>query len=383
LTVEKTMKPIYLDNAASTPMSKKVIKEVSDANTEYYANPFSMHAQGQLALKALNNARKELAMELGVKSEEIIFTSGGTESNALALIGVAQRKKKEGKSKIIISSIEHTSVYENAKQLGQLGFTVCEIPISEDKGLDFNILEKELDNSVAIVSIMSVNSDTGIINDIARVAKICKSLGIILHVDHSQGFGKLALQPKTLGIDLLTADAHKLGGPKGIGLLYVRTGLEIEPLFKGGGKEQTLRPGTENVPGAMGFAAALKEQKKIDWKKVEKARDSLEIELEKIGGRITAKKLRRAATHIHVCFQKTQGEELANYLSTKEIYCSTGSACDSNKKEKRILENLGVPGQYVQGAIRFSLAQPITAGEVKRVAKEVKTFLNRFKNTQT
>ncbi len=374
------MKPIYLDNAASMPISKRVNREMSNASEKFYANPFSLHSLGLRALKVLNESRKELALELGVKVEEIILTSGGTESNAMAIFGTAMIKKIEGKNKILISSIEHSSVYENAKKLEQWGFIVKEIPVTENQGLDFDVLEKELDNSVTILSVMSVNSDAGIINDISRVAKLCKQRGVLLHVDHLQGFGKFILQPKALGIDLLSADAHKIGGPKGIGLLYVRGGLSIEPLFRGGEKENILRPGTANVVGAVGFAAALKEYKKIDWKKVKSSRDLLEEELEKLGARVTAKNLPRVVTHLHVCFKGIAGEELVNYLSTKEVYCATGSACDSEKKEKRILERLGIPEEYSHGAIRFSLARPLQRKEVLRVVKEVKSFLNKFKH---
>lgn len=377
------MKGIYLDNAASMPMPKGAIKKISEANAKFYANPFSLHAEGINALKALTEAKKILASEMGVRVEEITLTSGGTESNAMAILGVARAQKSHGKRKILISSIEHSSAYENAKKLESEGFIVKEIPVSENEGLDISYLEREADASVAIVSIMSVNSDTGMINDIPGIAKVCKQKGAILHIDHSQGFGKIALQPKSLGVDLLTADAHKIGGPKGIGFLYAREGLAIEPLFRGGEKKGARRAGTENTAGAIGFAAALKEYKKTRWKSVEASRNALQEELENLGARITAKNARRAPTHLHVCFGGLNGEEIANYLSTKQVYCSTGSACDSDKEEKRILDNLGIPAEYLQGALRFTLARPLAKKEINKVTREIKTFLNRFKKTNS
>lgn len=364
------MKAIYLDNAASMPMFESVIKEVAKISKQYYANPFSSHSKGLEARRVLIKAKQELAKELGVKEEEIILTSGSTESNSLALLKIARQKRKEGKNKIIISSIEHGSVYENAKNLEKEGFTVKEIPVNENSGLDIGFLQGEIDDKTALVSIISVNSDIGIINDIPKIAKICKERNVILHVDHTQGFGKTNMQPSNLGVSLLSADAQKIGGPRGIGLLYVKTGLDISRL------------GTPNVSGAAGFFKALKEYKKINWKNVEKTRQIFEKELENIGGRITAKSLHKAQTHIHVCFKDVDGNNLVNYLSTKGIYCSTGSACDSNNKDKRILNNLGVPKEFQTGAIRFSLSKPLTKKEIDYIVKEIKSYLNRFKNVQ-
>ncbi|HVY01456.1 MAG TPA: aminotransferase class V-fold PLP-dependent enzyme, partial [Candidatus Nanoarchaeia archaeon] len=215
---------IYLDNAASVPMSEKVIRKISKASREYYANPSSLHSLGLKARRALENARKEIAKEIGAKAEEIVFTSGSTESNALAIFGAAREKKKNGKNKIIISSLEHSTIYENARALEKEGFILKEIPANEE-GLDLECLSKELDDKTALVSVSSIVSEVGIINDISRIAKECKRKNVLLHVDHTQGFGKINMQVKNVGIDLLSADAHKVGGPRGIGLLYVRNGV--------------------------------------------------------------------------------------------------------------------------------------------------------------
>lgn len=368
---------IYLDNAASTKMHENVIKKIAKASKEYYANPYSIHALGLKSRKALEDSRKELAKEIGARAEEVIFTSGGTESNALAIIGAAREKKKNGKNKIMISCLEHSSVYENAKALEKEGFIVKEVPANEEEGLDLKFLFEELDDKTALVSISSIISEVGIINDISRIAKECKRKNVLLHVDNTQGFGKINMQVKNIGIDLLTADAHKIGGPKGIGFLYVRNGVNVAPLFFGAEKERILRPGTGNVIGAIGFVAALKEYKKINWESIEKNKAILEKGIEKIGGRITAKNIQRAKGHLHVCFKNKEGEEIVSYLSTKKIYCSTGSACNFTNKEKRILFALGIPEDYRRGALRFTFAEEISEKNIRKVLTELKNSLSK------
>ena len=371
------MKEIYLDNAATTAVNKTAMEAMALYLDKEYGNPSSNHSLGLKARKTMENARKEIAKEIFVKPEEIIFTSTGTESNAIALLGVARASKKR---KVIISSIEHSSIYENAQILRKEGFEVVEIPVSEKNGLDFSKLEKEIDSKTALVSIMHANSETGIINEIGRIGKICKEKNVLFHTDALQSFGKLRIQVKSLGIDLLSAASHKIGGPKGAAFLYIRNGIDIKPLYSGGGQEFGLRSGTQNVPAIVGFVVALKEYKKTDWTEVEKIRNVLEKRLEELGGRITGKRLNRLPTHIHVCFKKINGDEIVNYLSTKGIYCSTGSACDSNKKERRILDNLGISKEYAKGVVRFSLGAETTKKDIETTIKEVKNFLNRFKN---
>ena len=370
------MKKIYLDNASTTNVSKAIIAKIKPLLDLQFGNPSSKHFLGIEAKKEVDSARKTLAEEIGVKPYEIIFTSSGTEANALAILGVA---RASGKKRIIISSIEHSSVYENAKLLEKEGFEVIEIPFLEKKGLDLEFLKKNIDNKTALVSVVHVNSDVGIVNDIRKIAKICNDKKVPFHADALQSFGKMKIQAKNIGIDLLSASGHKIGGPKGSAFLYVREGINIEPIFSGGKQEKGLFSGTQNVPSIVGFAEALKEYRRVDWKNIGRVRDFAEIELEKIGAKITCKNIDRGQTHIHVCFPGIDSEQLVNYLSTKGIYVSTGSACDSNKEDSRVLDKIGVEKSLQRGALRITLGKSTKKSDLTYLIVSVKNYLNRFK----
>jgi cysteine desulfurase len=368
------MKTVYLDNAATTAVSTKVVKAMIPYLTGEYGNPSSPHAFGERARKAIELAKTELAKEIGAKPWEIILTSGGTESNNLALFGIASRSQKK---KIIISSIEHSSVYEPAMELQKRGFNVVIIPVNHEGLVNIEFLKKEIDEDTLIVSVMHVNSETGIIQNITEIGKICMEKEVLFHTDALQSFGKLPIDVKKMNIALLSASAHKLRGPKGIGFLYVRDGIQIKPQIYGGGQEKKIRSGTENVAGAVGFAVALKSSK-YNESKIRKVRDYFVKEAEKLGAKWNGSKENTIAGHAHISFIGYDGESLVSYLSTKGIMCSTGSACDSKTGEKRVLRAIGLEDAKIKGAVRFVFGENNIKADADCTIKQIKAFMKTY-----
>lgn len=363
------MKPLYLDAAATTPVFPSVVKAMIPYYVKEYGNPHSPHLIGERALKALNSARTPLARGLGAKPHEIIFTSGSTESNNLALFGLAHNAKKK---KIIVSAIEHASIMKPCEYLHSWGYTLVKIPVNASGFVDLARLEKEIDHNTLLVSIMYANNIIGTVQDIRAIGAICKKKGALFHTDAAQSLGKIALNVKTLDVDLLSASAHKIGGPKGIGLLYIREGINLGAVIFGGGQEREIRSGTENVAGAVGFATAFEDVRKKDWEKIAQSRDKLMNELEKIGGIINGSRVHRLMNNIHVSFPGHDATMMVARLSHKGIYVSMGSACETlGEKEDYVLEALGLNKKEREGSIRISLWEPLSAETIRRVIKEI------------
>ncbi len=370
-------KIIYLDSAATTPMYKEVAKEMDKFYFESYGNPSSAHSLGDEAKEAMNNARKKLAEEIRAKAHEIVFTSGSTESNNFAFFGLVRAYKN--KKKIIISSIEHSSVFEICKALKKEGYTIIEIPVDNRGFINIDRLKNEIDNNTLLVSVMHVNNEIGVIQDIENIGRICRKNNVFFHSDCAQSFGKLDIHVKKMNIDLLTASAHKIGGPRGIGLLYAREGIDIYPLIQGGGQERGLRGGTENVPGIAGFAKALDIIKKTDKEKIKELRNYFIFELEKIRGRINGSKEKRIYNNINVSFSNMDGENLAAFLSHKKIYVSAGSACETKKrKESKVLRELGLNEKERSGSIRISLNEKISKRDIDYVIREIRNAVEKL-----
>ena len=343
----------YFDAAASTAMSKHTMKEMEPYFTAYYANPNSFHAEGEKAREALEKARKEIAREINAKPHEIYFTSGTTEANNWAIFGV--RKKS-----IAISAIEHASVIESVMQLKKEGKHVKIIPVNSEGIVDIDGVRKIV-KDVALVSVIHANNVIGSVQDIASIGKICRSHNILFHTDAAQTFGKMKIDVKAMQIDLLSAGAHKIGGPKGIGFLYIREGIDIEPLIFGGGQERGKRGGTENVAGVVGFVAALSEIRKVRTGKIRELRDYLIDEIEKIGGTINGAREQRLYNNVHASFEGVDGGALAAFLSQRGVYVSTGSACDSHKeKEDHVLKAIGLGKRMSEGSIRITLPSDVS-----------------------
>ncbi|MBI3334284.1 cysteine desulfurase [Candidatus Pacearchaeota archaeon] len=371
------MKFIYLDNASTTQVYPEVAEVMNEVMLKEYGNPSSPHAFGEEALKLVVKAKTALSSELNAKPSEIIFTSGASEANNLALFGLAEAYPQ--KKKIIVSALEHASIYEPCMVLKKQGYDIIEIPIDCEGLLDMKRLGEEIDEQVLVVSVIHGHNEIGVLQNIEAIARLCKQKDVFFHTDAVQSFGKTKIDVRW-GVDLLSASAHKIHGPKGIGFLYVRPGIKIEPLLYGGGQERVVRGGTENVPGIVGFARALELMKKRNiGNKIIKMRDFFMQELEKLGGKINGSRKQRLYNHIHVSFLGIEAEQLVIALSEEGVMCSARSAClTKQKSENRILKALGLSNKQIQGSIRFVLSEYTTIQELSSVVKVLRKDLSNL-----
>ena len=365
------MKELYLDDASTTRVKPSVLKEMLPFFTKEYGNPSSPHEMGENAGKAINEARFKLAREINAKPHELIFTSGVTEANNLAILGLARANKRK---KIIVSAIEHASVMEVCAHLEKHGYKIIKIPVDKYGLLNLDVLEKEIDNNTLLVSVMHVNNILGTIQDLKAIGEICKKHNVLFHTDAAQSFGKLPIDVRGMNIGMLSASCHKIGGPKGVGFLYIKESIRLEPIIFGGGQERGLRGGTENVPAIIGFSRALKEIKKVNKDKIKNLRDNLIIRLEEIG-KVNGSKTDRIYNNINVSFP-ADASSLVAFLSHKGIYVSTGSACDSKReKEDHVLKAIGLNNTLIKGSIRITIPEDFTSSSINRFVKEVKRAL--------
>ncbi len=366
-------KVVYLDSAATMPVRKEVMQEIEEYFLEEYGNPSSLHQLGEKAKNAINSARKRLAAVIGAKAHEIVFTSGGTESNNLAIQGLGRVQPL--KRKIIVSAIEHPSILEICSFLKKEGYTIVTIPIDSHGIVRLDVLKKELEKdyrNILVVSVMHVNNIIGTIEPIEEVGRVCKKNKVMFHCDAVQSFGKLKIDVRRIGIDLLSASGHKIGGPKGVGFLYVRGGVSIKPLIFGGGQERGLRSGTENVPAIVGFSKAALFSERMKKERIERIRDRMIERLQKIGGRVSGLSGKRIFHIIHVSFPDVMGEMLVQFLSARGILVSAGSACENNKeRDDYVLKALGLDKKERDGSIRISLNEDVTLQEVDCVVGEI------------
>ena len=365
------MQKLYLDNAATTKTRKEVVREMGKFMLEDYGNPSSQHEFGIKAREAIDNARAKIAKEINARAGEIHFTSGGTESNNLAIFGLAKAEKN--KKTIIISEIEHPSIIEPCKELEKRGYKIIKIGVNKEGIINIDELEKLIKanrDDLLLVSVMHVNNIIGVVQEIEEIEIICKENGVLFHTDAVQSFGKIDIDVRN-GIDLLSASGHKINGPKGIGFLYAREGIDIMPLIYGGGQEKGIRSGTENVPGIIGMAKALELQRKINKDKIKNIRDKFMKELEKIGGKINGSEKKRIYNNINVSFP-VDASNLVAFLSEKGIYVSAGSACESKKeKEDETLKAIGLGKEEIKGSIRITLNGEIKKKDLDKVIKEI------------
>ena len=364
---------VYLDNSATTRPYPEISKEVQRIMLEEYGNPSSLHRKGSEGERILQSSRQMLAEILDVNGSEIIFTSGGTESNNMAVQGIARRYRKRG-NHLITTAIEHSSVLEPFNLLEKDGFEVTYL-IPEEQGIvSPEKVAEALTPRTVLVSIMHINNEIGSIQPIPQISAILqdRNPNIIFHVDAVQSFTKLHLSPKDQGIDLLSISAHKFHGPKGVGALYLREGIFLEPLIRGGGHEKGLRPGTENTPGIWGMALAAKlsyENRKEKLGKMQSLKKqfitSLEAEFPWI--RLNGPGEEEGAPHIfNISFPGLKGEVILHALEEHGIYVSTGSACHSNANSpSHVLQAIKLDKESLDGAIRFSLSHLNTREEIE------------------
>ena len=373
---------IYFDNAATTKASDNVVNIVEKVMKEDYGNPSSLHMAGFDAEKYIKEAKATIAGILKADEKEIFFTSGGTESNNLALIGAADANKRAG-NKILVSSIEHPSVKTTAKHLEDEGFDVVYLPVNKDGVLDLDTLEKEMTKDVILVSVMHVNNEIGSIQPIEEIGKLIKDINpsVVYHVDAIQSFGKLDIKPKAAKIDLLSVSGHKIHGPKGIGFLYIKNGTKINPIIFGGGQQEAMRSGTENVPGIAGLGVAAKDcydNLEENEKKLTELKDYLIDELEKMDGvQVNSKKGEQSAPHIvSASFKNVGSEVLLHALEDKGIYVSAGSACSSNKPAiSYVLQAINLDEDLLKSTIRFSFNTENTKEEIDETVKALEELL--------
>ncbi len=384
------MREVYLDNSSTTRVSDRVAKAVYEAMTRHYGNPSSLHGKGIEAEKCLKEARQIISTAMGVSAGEIYFTSGGTESNNLAIKGVSHAFGHKG-THLITTSIEHPSVIEVYKQLEREGFSVTYLNVDDQGHVDIDELKRALTPDTILVSIMYVNNEVGSIQAIEKASNVIKNnVGTLFHVDAVQAFGKIELIHGLRGIDLLSVSSHKIYGPMGIGAIFIRDKVRLNPLFYGGGQEFGIRSGTENVPGIAGFKVAVEDAHANlkQWnEQMSKLRALLLAGIEgEIDDIVVNGPISGGAPHIlNVSFLGVKGEILLHSLESHGIYVSTGSACSSLKSEKsHVLKAMGKTSDQIEGAVRFSLSPFVSEEDIyytvdvlKRQVKGIRKFVRR------
>ncbi len=375
---------VYLDNNATTRMDSEVLEAMMPFLTEEYGNAFSLHLFGRETGKAVLDSRIKIAQLLGVKPEEIIFTGSGTESDNIAIRGVAKAYRNRG-NHIITSMIEHPAVKNTFKDLEQDGYEVSFIPVDKNGVVDLKELEKLIRPETILISVMHANNEVGTIQPIKEISEIAKSKKVLLHVDAVQSVGKIPVLPKELGADLLTFSAHKFYGPKGIGALYIRQGVRVAKVITGGGQERKLRPGTLNTPAVVGMAKALEIACKScdeDIRREEELRDYFEKQiLEKVPEVvINAKETKRLPGTSSVTFKYIEGESMLLSLSYSGIAVSSGSACSSDELQpSHVLLAMGIPHELAHGTLRFSLGKYNTKEEIDYTIEQVTKIVEKLR----
>jgi cysteine desulfurase len=377
------MKTIYLDNAATTPVRAEVLAAMKPYFSEKYGNPSSLHCKGQEAALAIKMAREKIADILGCGPDEIIFTSGGTESVNLAIKGFALANKNKGKH-IITQKTEHHAVLETCKWLEKQGFSVTYLDVDEFGLVNPRDVEKAITDKTILISIMFANNEIGTIQPIREIAEICIGNNVVLHTDACQAAGYYDLEVHELGTDLLTLNGSKIYGPKGIGVLYAKKGMNLVPLIHGGEQEKGLRAGTENVPAIVGLAKALElaqKEREKESKRLMTLRDNLIRGLLKIPQvKLNGHPSKRLPNNIDVLFSGVEGEAIVFMLSEKGICASTGSACSSKKLEpSHVLLAIGRKPEEAHGSVRLTLGRETTEKDISYVLKVMPEIIAKLR----
>jgi cysteine desulfurase len=378
------MMRIYMDHSATTPVAPEVLDAMMPYFNIKYGNASSLHSFGREAREALEESRVTVAGVLKAKPDEIIFTSGGTESDNLAIKGIAHRYQDKGKH-IITTSIEHPAVLEVCRALTKAGFQVTYLPVNKEGLVELSSLESAIRDDTILISVMHANNEIGTIQPIEEIGKLAKEKDIFFHTDAVQSVGKIPTDVDKMGVDLLSLSAHKLYGPKGIGALYVRTGTRLQNIIQGGGHEKNLRSGTENVPGAVGLATAAKmadESIDEEAKRLTRLRDWLaKAILDNIKEAwINGSMEKRLPGNLNFSFRYVEGESLLLFLDSKGIAASTGSACSSKKLEpSHVLRSLGLKPEECHGSLRIAMGRSNNQGQVEYVAKAIQEAVARFR----
>ena len=361
------MKRVYLDNAATTPVAKEVVKAMMPFFDADFGNPSSLHRYGIEAKYALDNFREIIAKSINADPEEIVFTSGGSESDNLAIRGVAEAYRNKG-NHIITTSIEHPAVLDTCKALEEEGFVVTYLNVDDEGFIDLDELEKSITNKTILVSVMHGNNEIGTIQDIKSISAICEERDVIFHTDAMQSFTKFPIDAKKLNAGLISFSAHKIHGPKGIGGLYINKNIRIRKMVYGGHQEQDYRAGTENLPAIAGFAKAVELCNDVHNDRMRELRDSIikgisvvsECRLNDPIGK------KRLCNNANFSFSYVDGEALMMDIDNKGIEVSTGSACSSQSRDpSHVLMAIGLNNDIARGSIRITLSRYNTNGDIK------------------
>ncbi len=375
------MQPVYLDYAATAPLRPQARDAMLRVLDGPFGNPSSLHRWGREARAALEDARARLAAVLGAEPGEVVFTRGGTEADNIAVLGRAWAAPG---TPVACSAVEHRAVLEAARAAEAEGSPLRVLPVDGDARLDLSALPAALAERPCVVSVQWANNETGTVQPLGEVAEACRAAGVVLHTDAVQALGKLAVRVDALGIDLLALSAHKIGGPRGGGALFVRRGIELAPLLHGGGQERGIRPGTEDVAAAVGLAAAAEaaeSEREAEMRRVGGLRDALEAALVSAvpGLTVNAAGAERLPTHLSVLVPGAEGGLLLAALDVEGIGVSAGSACSSGSLARsHVLAAMGV-AEDAGPALRFSLGRETTAEEVERAARVVPAVVERVR----
>lgn len=375
---------IYADNAATTKMSDVAVKAMLPYLQEIYANASSVHLLGQRSAAALFSARQQVAQVLNCAPKEVFFTSGGSEADNQALISAVAIGKKQGKCHIVSTAMEHHAILHTLEALEAQGFTVTLLRPQADGIVTATQVAEAITDTTCLVSVMYANNETGAIQPIREIGALCRKRGVLFHTDAVQAAGHLAIDVQRDNIDMLSLSAHKFHGPKGIGLLFAKSNIQLTSLIRGGGQERGKRAGTENLPGIIGLAAALKdaqENMQQNTAYITGLRDALRNGLDKIDGAgFNGSREHCLPGTVNYSFQRVNGEALLSLLSNEGICCSSGSACSAGSLEpSHVLLSLGLSHETAQSALRFSLCEYNTMDEVQTIITKVTEAVNRLR----
>lgn len=375
---------IYADNAATTKMSDVAVKAMLPYLQEIYANASSVHLLGQRSAAALFSARQQVAQVLNCAPKEVFFTSGGSEADNQALISAAALGKKQGKCHIVSTAMEHHAILHTLEALENQGFTVTLLRPQADGIVTATQVAEAITDTTCLVSVMYANNETGAIQPIREIGALCRKRGVLFHTDAVQAAGHLTIDVQRDNIDMLSLSAHKFYGPKGIGLLFAKSNLQLTSLIRGGGQERGKRAGTENLPGIIGLAAALKdaqENMQQNTAYITGLRNALRNGLDKIDGAdFNGSREHCLPGTVNYSFQGVNGEALLSLLSNEGICCSSGSACSAGSLEpSHVLLALGLNHETAQSALRFSLCEYNTMDEVQTIITKVTEAVNRLR----
>lgn len=378
------MKEVYLDYSATTPVKKEVLDEMMPYFSGYYGNPSSLYSISEYTKDAMSLARQRVASLIGASADEVYFTGSGTEADNWALFGVADALRDKG-NHIITTAIEHHAIIHTTQFLAQRGYEITYLNVQPDGLVDPKDLEAAITDKTILISVMMVNNEVGTVEPIRELAEIAKSHKILFHTDAVQGLGNVPIDVKDLGVDMLSLSAHKIYGPKGVGALYIRKGLKISNLMQGGAQEKKKRPGTENVPGIVGFGKAAELAQRDFETHVSKLKELRDYFIGEVTSKIDNVHVNGSLSHRHpgnanITFEYIEGEAILLMLNAKGIYVSTGSACSSaSLVPSHVLAAMCVPVELIHGTIRFTMGDFTTKEDLDYVVSTLKEIVEKLR----